>query len=72
MSTENISNEEKGNGVLADVISSFLLEFKNKKTKKDEFIAFRFEGNDLVANRVTWIEWNSDDWFEIGRLKNCL
>lgn len=52
------------------VIGSFIIEHGKAKIKKDEFIAFRFEGKDLTANKVTWIDWNSDDWSEIGRLKN--
>lgn len=36
MSTENVSNEEKGNGVLADVISRFLVVYD----KRDETFGY--------------------------------
>ena len=36
MNTENVSNEEKGNGVLADVISRFLVVYD----KRDETFGY--------------------------------
>ena len=72
MNTDKTSLEnEKQPSCLTAVIGSFVIKHSKRKTKKDEFIAFRFEDKDFTANKVTWIDWNSDDWYEIGRLKNC-
>ena len=72
MEQENLNTEETANSDLGSVIGSFVIKHSKTRTKKDEFIAFRFDNKDLTANKVTWIDWNSDYWHEIGRLKNCL
>jgi hypothetical protein len=64
MSTEKISNEEKGNGVLADVIKSVFLNV-NEEISKQEKIVERFNVTKSDSERNLSYEFRD----ERGRLE---